>query len=171
MKREARRLKLARRQALLAEVSQRAAMLSLANALAEEARSETLASRSRDLVKIYEGKVAAQDAGSLAHKGQFAVAIGRLAHDAEQARADASQQALWQVEALGQAQTRARRQSEHLEQAQAVYVDARERLREEPQALRSPAGKRRLARNVQDDEQSKAPSPDHSSPDHSRTAP
>ncbi|MEM9311600.1 MAG: hypothetical protein AAGA34_09140 [Pseudomonadota bacterium] len=166
MKREARRLSLARRQTLLAEVSHRAAMLSLANALAEEARSQTLAERSRDLVRAYGGRSQANDGEALSQTGRFAAALGSLAHDAEQARADASQQATWHVEALGQAQTKARRQSERLEEARAAYQDAKERRLEEPHTGRAFADPRRLARDVHSNE----PDPPSAENGHARTA-
>ncbi|MEM1196376.1 MAG: hypothetical protein AAGH57_09760 [Pseudomonadota bacterium] len=148
MKREKRRLALARRQVLLAEVSERAAMLSLATALAEETRSATLAQRSRDLAKAYGGRPDARDGGALGQSGRFSAALGSLAHDAEQARDDASQQAAWHVEALGKAKTKARRQSERLEEARAALEQAQERRQDVPHLVRHSGDRRSLARNM-----------------------
>jgi len=152
MKREQRRLRLARRQALLADVSERAAMRSLADALHEEARSDTLAQRSRDLVTAYGGRSQAQDGAGLAETGRFSAALGTLAHDAEQARADASQQAQWQAQALGEAQTRARRQAERLDDAHTALRAAREKREHEASATASAISARALARNLQREE-------------------
>ncbi|MEO0872373.1 MAG: hypothetical protein AAFY19_10550 [Pseudomonadota bacterium] len=152
MKREQRRLRLARRQALLADVSQRAAMRSLADALVEEARSDTLAQRSRDLVTAYGGRSQAQDGAGLAEAGRFSAALGSLAHDAEQARADASEQAQWQAQALGEAQTRAQRQAERLDDARAALRDAREKREHQASAAASTSSARGLAHNLQSEE-------------------
>lgn len=142
---EKRRLRLAQRQALLAQVSQRAAMRSVADALSEETRSATLAERSRELVRVYGGRSQAADGAGLAQTGSFAVALGALAQDAEKGRADASEQTAWQMEALGKAQDRARRQSDRLESAKAQYRAARERRLA---ANAPPPAKAGLARKV-----------------------
>ncbi|MEM6858476.1 MAG: hypothetical protein AAF559_11445 [Pseudomonadota bacterium] len=151
MKRERRRLRLARRQALLADVSARAAMRSLANALHEEARSDALAQRSRDLVTAYGERPQAQDGAGLAEAGRFSAALGSLAHDAEQARADASQQAQWQAQALSEAQTRARRQAERLDDARAALHEAREKREHQATVAASASATRGLARNLHRD--------------------
>lgn len=101
MKREQRRLRLARRQNLIAQVGQRSAMRALADALSEEARSDALAKRSLDLARHYGEASEVRDGADLTHKGQFAAALGTLKAQAEQARADAAQQAQWQADALG----------------------------------------------------------------------
>ena len=132
MKRERRRLRLAKRQALLAEVSQRAAMRGLADALVQESRSAALAQRSRTLTRTYGGLAQAQDGASLHQSVPFAGALSSLATDAEAASADAAQQAEWQAQALGQAQSRARRQSEKLGDAVAAYKAAREKRDQDP---------------------------------------
>lgn len=149
MKREERRVKLARRQVMLAEVSQRAAMRSLADALSEEARSDTLARRSRELAAHYGGRAQGTDGAALAQNGRFAAALGSLAKNAQDALADASQQASWQVEALGKAQTRARRHSERLDTAMAAYRAAQDKRDTEPLLSASGQSPRRLARNMQ----------------------
>jgi len=121
--REKRRLKLAQRQALLAQVSQRTAMRALADAVSEEGRSESLAARSRDLVRRYSAADRSGDAQmpaeTLAQTGAFTAALAGLASDAEQSRADAAQQAQWQADALGKAQVKANRHAERLTKARA----------------------------------------------------
>ncbi|MEO0589871.1 MAG: hypothetical protein AAFZ11_04840 [Pseudomonadota bacterium] len=152
MKREQRRLRLARRQALLADVSQRAAMRSLADALLQETRSDTLAQRSRELITAYGARSPAKDGAGLTEAGRFSAALGNLAHDAQQALADAAQQAQWQAKALGQAQTRARRQAERLEDARAAFEAAREKRQNDASASASPIRVRGLARNLQNED-------------------
>lgn len=132
MKREKRAVRVARRQALLAEVSQSAAMRALADALAEEKRSAALAQRSRTLTSAYGGRSQAGDGATLAQTARFAGALAKLAADAEAARADALAQSQWQSEALGQAQTRARRQSERLESARVAFQSAQDRRENDP---------------------------------------
>ncbi|MEM7701665.1 MAG: hypothetical protein AAF251_06975 [Pseudomonadota bacterium] len=126
MKQERRRVRVARRQALLADVSQRAAMRGLADALAEENRSASLAERSRALTLTYGGRSHASDGARLEHSARFAGALAVIAQNAEAACADAKQQSEWQAEALNQAQTRARRYAERLAEAIAAYQYARE---------------------------------------------
>ncbi len=125
MKREKHRLRLARRQSLIAQVGQRTAMRALADALSEEARSEALAQRSRDLLRHYANINRARDGAGLAQSGQFAAALGTLSVQAEQARDDAQQQAQWQADALGKASTRADRQKERVEAAYAELQAAK----------------------------------------------
>lgn len=132
MKREERRVRLARRQALLAEVSQRAAMRSMADALAQEHRSAALAEHTKTLITAYGGRSNATDGASLAHNARFAASLASLAQNAEAARNDAAQQAVWQARALEQAQTRARRQSERLESAVTAFRAAQERRAHDP---------------------------------------
>ncbi len=159
MKREQRRLRLARRQNLIAQVGQRSAMRALADALSEEARSDALAKRSLDLARHYGEASEVRDGADLTHKGQFAAALGTLKAQAEQARADAAQQAQWQADALGQASTRADRQRERVEAAYAELQAAkaqREREMDVKSRTKGNAGLRkerghdaRLARKVQ----------------------
>lgn len=131
MNREERRVRVLKRQALLAQVSQRAAMRGLADALAEETRSATLAERSRDLTRVYGGRSRARDGAALEHATRFAGALAAVAQDARAALADAEQQTAWQVEALGQAQSRARRNAERLAEAVSAYQAAREQRENE----------------------------------------
>lgn len=149
MKREERRVRVARRQAMLAEIRQRAAMRGLADALAEETRSADLAQRSRALVRNYSGHTGPSDAAALSHAVAFTGALASLAGDAEAAREDAAQQAAWQAQALSEAQTRARRQSERLEGALADYRKARERCERDPAMAKSPRAQPGLAQLVQ----------------------
>ena len=146
MTREERRLRLARRQKLLAEVRQRNAMRSLADALAQEQRSAELADRSHELMRAYGGRRDAADAGALSQSGRFSNALGSLARDAERSLADATAQAKWEREALAKAQTRAERQAENLQRAVADLRGLKERRAEEDDAQGPPRG---LARNLQ----------------------
>ncbi|MEL6539817.1 MAG: hypothetical protein AAFQ34_00265 [Pseudomonadota bacterium] len=146
MKREKRRVRVARRQALLADVNRRAAMRGLADALAEESRSAALAERSLALTRAYGGRSQASDGARLEHAARFAGALAAMAQSAEAARADAKQQSEWQAEALGQAQCRARRHADRLAEAVAAYQSARELLANDDIENRSrPAGRSALA--------------------------
>ncbi len=153
MKREKRRVRLAKRQAMLADVSQRTAMRGLADALAEEDRSVALAQRSRALLQTNQGRSLAGKGDALSHAVAFTGALASLASDAEAAKADAVQQSEWQAQALGQAQTRARRHSERLDEAKAAYQTARERRESPPMAEPSAAQSQRLARLMQSETQ------------------
>lgn len=153
MKRERRRVRVAKRQKLLAEVSQRAAMRGLADALAEEYRSAALAERSRALVKSYSDRSHAVDGASVQHTVAFSGALASLASDAEAARADASQQREWQAQALGHAQARARRLSERFDEALSAYDTALAKRENDPATLGSAGSQKNLARPVQSDEQ------------------
>ena len=125
MTREQRRLRLARRQALLADVSHKAAIRSLADAVSQEARCTTLAERSRALLETYKRQGGSVDGAALAQSARFLAAFGNLSDDANKAQADARAQLAWQLEALGQAQDRAQRQSERVETAKADVLKAR----------------------------------------------
>jgi len=163
-------VRVAQRQALLADVSQRAAMRGLADALAEETRSASLAQRSRALTQSYGGRSQAQDGAGLEHAARFAGALARLANEAEAARADAVQQSDWQAQSLGQAQTRARRQAERLADAVTAYKNAKERRDHDPAqaatGAKSSGASKRLAHPVQGED----PKPLHAQTPSSRTA-
>lgn len=157
MTREQRRLRLAQRQHLLAEVSQNAAMRALADALAQENRSAALARRSRELAQGYGARGGICDGGALAQVVRFAAALATLSGQAEQARADASAQANWQLDALGTAQTRARRQSDRLAQAYAELATLREQRALEEEAAQTL--RKGLAHNLHDPLQNQSPDP------------
>ena len=153
MKREKRRIRLARRQALLAEACARAAMRGLADALEQEHRSRALAVRSLALVESYSGRPGAPDGAAVAHAVAFTGALARLANEADAARADAEQQAGWQAQALGEAQTRARRLLERLGEALSADRIEREKRHRDPAleafGARSGGTRQGLARLVQ----------------------
>ena len=88
MKREKRRVRLAKRQAMLADAGQRAAMRGLADALAQEHRSAALAQRSRALLQANQGRSLAGQGEALSHAVAFTGALASLANDAEAAKAD-----------------------------------------------------------------------------------
>ena len=133
MTRDERRLKVVQRQLTLARVGQREAMVSLADALAREQRSAQLADRSEALAADYARRAAGAEDGAraetLTQLGRFTGALGKLSREASEARADAGQQAQWQMEALGKAQTRARRLEEH-EKASQAKIRAQQAERE-----------------------------------------
>jgi hypothetical protein len=147
VKREQRKLRLVRRQAMLAGLSEREAMRSLAIALDEETRSAALKERSEGLARDYAARFAAGEgpsqASELAGLSRFAGALGLLARDAGRAHADATDQARWQVDALAAAQSRTRRLEEHLaaataelERSQAARAALEECLARELQSRR-----------------------------------
>jgi hypothetical protein len=131
---------------MLAEVSQRAAMRSLADALTQERRSAELAGRSHELMRAYGGRRDAADAGALSQTARFSNALGSLAREAERSLADASAQAKWEREALARAQSRAERQAERLQRALAELRGLKEQRAAEDD-VHAPA--RGLARNLQ----------------------
>ncbi len=130
MNREQRKLRLARRQAMLATLGEREAMHALATAIDEEARSAALKQRSQSLANDYSRRTASGegpgDAADLANLSRFTAALGMLARDAGRAHADAADQARWQADALAAAQSRARRLEDHVDAARAVLDHARE---------------------------------------------
>lgn len=146
MTREQRRLRLARRLAMLAQIEQRGAMRGLADALAEETRSETLKERSLVLSQSYNPQEGASLASALGERSAFASSLAKLASDAESARADAEAQAHWRMQQLSAAQTRAQRLSEHAEAARKAVVRQRERTAQHTASAPASSG---LARAVQ----------------------
>jgi len=168
MKREARRVRLARRQVLLARVSERTAMRSLAEALSEADRSEAIAVRSKALFEDYGARCGGGDGASLADLGRFSGALAALERDASKARDDAAQQASWQARTLSEAQTTAQRHNERLEKALGDYDRAREQraaIEQPPAPSRSVMPKQsRLARDVQGEVQQQLAERDEQSP-------
>ncbi len=113
-----RRMKLASRQLTLAKIARREAMASLADAVAEESRSAALSQRSRDLLKQYAKRSAAQDGQALRSNAGFVARLQEVADQAGKALNDASDQARWQVQTLAKAENRASRFGEQLDSAQ-----------------------------------------------------
>ncbi|MGB3471835.1 MAG: hypothetical protein WBA51_13520 [Erythrobacter sp.] len=130
----------------MAQISQRTAMRALADAVSEEGRSESLAVRSRDLVRHYSPAERSGDAQmlaqTLAQAGAFTAALAALASDAEKSRADAAQQAQWQADALGKAQVKANRHEERLTKARTELEASKARRDLDPAA--APNAERRI---------------------------
>lgn len=129
--RERRRLALASRQLMLAQIARRAAMGALADAVEEEARSAAVSERSRALLSAYGARGADGDAASFRNHAAFLHSLQAISQKAEQARQDASDQARWQLQTLAAAETRADRLEERREQAQRALRAVLDR-REQP---------------------------------------
>lgn len=129
--RERRRLALASRQLMLAQIARRAAMGALADAVDEEARSTEVSERSRALLRAYGERNAGVDAGALRNHSAFLHSLQGVAQQAEKARRDASDQASWQLRTLAAAETRADRLEERRERARRALQTVIER-REQP---------------------------------------
>jgi len=125
--REARRLALIEKQALIAEITRKQALRSLAEALEAETRSNTLAARSRALVGASAPVVGLTSGAGLAGRAGFTAALAQLATTAGSAASDAARQSQWQAEALATAENRARRLTERAAEARAALDAARAR--------------------------------------------
>jgi len=141
MEREARRLLLLRRQSLIAEVARKQALRGLAEALAAEARSHTLATRSRALVAASAPGAGPTTGAALQARAGFTAGLAQLAAHAGDAAVDAARQRAWQAESLTRAETRARRLTERVDNARAALTAA--------QAQREAARNLPLARKLQ----------------------
>lgn len=119
--REARRLALIRRQALIATVARRQALRGLADALEAEARSHALAARSRALVASSAPQPGATVGAVLAARAGFTAALAQLAGTADAAAGDATRQSEWQAESFAAAETRSRRLAEREAEARAAF--------------------------------------------------
>ncbi len=135
--REARRLALLERQRLIAEVGRKQALRGLSEALEAEARSHALAARSRALVASSAPGEGATSGAALQGRATFTAGLAQLAAQAGDAARDAARQSVWQAEALGLAETRARRLGEMTDAARTALAAAkakREAVRELPLA-------------------------------------
>jgi len=142
--REARRLALLERQRLIAEVGRKQALRGLAEALEAEARSHALAARSRALVAASAPGAGATIGAALQIRATFAAALAQLAAQAGDDARDAARQRVWQAEALGLAETRARRLAEMTDEARMALAAAkakREAARELPLARKLQSSK------------------------------
>lgn len=127
---EARRLALIRRQALIAKVARRQALVSLAEALDAETRSAALAERSRQLVAASTPKLGTMAADVFAARAVFTASLVQLAGNAADAATDAARQSAWQADTLAQAETRAKRLAEREGEARAALAAVRLRRAE-----------------------------------------
>lgn len=107
---EDRRLNIAKRQLMLAQIARREARYGLANALAEEERSEHIHDRSRALLDEYAKRITGKAAGSISQSLKanlaFVRSLQQMADDARGAHKDARDQAEWQIRALATAEAR-----------------------------------------------------------------
>ena len=117
LKKQQKRLKMARQQLKLADIARREAMAALADAVSNETRSAALADRSRDLIRDYAERDQAQTGQSLRANARFVQRLADIADQADRARKDASDQAVWQVQTLASAETRANRFEERMRDA------------------------------------------------------
>lgn len=154
---EDRRLKIARRQLMMAQIARREACYALANALGEEERSGQIHDRARSLLYEYEKRVAATNAGVLSHALQSNLAFVRtlqsMAEDAEQAHRDASDQARWQTQALARAETRLDAHETRVREEKHVLHNRREQRELTDQLVAGPDAKKNdrtsMARKLQ----------------------
>lgn len=126
-RREARRLAVIERQALLARIGRRNALASLSAALADEDASSALASRSRGMAEDYAWSGDMREGATLAERARFASALSGIAREAERARDDAARQAEWQAQALAASEQRMKRLQEHEVTARRAVEAAREK--------------------------------------------
>jgi hypothetical protein len=125
--REARRLALIERQAMIAGVARKQALRALAEAMEAEARSHALAARSRALVGA-SAPVPGETTGAvLGGRAAFTASLARLAATARDAAADAARQSVWQADTLARVETRSKRLAEREAEARAALDAARAR--------------------------------------------
>lgn len=122
--REKRRLKLMKRQATLAKIARREAMMSLAGTLDEESKSAALAKRSRELASDYGQRPVIGLAADLYQLSTIAGGLAILAKEAESARKDAREQADWQIGELARSEERLKRLEQRAKQAQQALKQA-----------------------------------------------
>lgn len=127
-------LQRAERQLMLARIARRDAMGSLAQSLAEEQRSASLADRSRMLAKGYATREGLDTGDALTQHKRFAGELAGLARQADQACSDASRQTEWQVDVLAKAEQRIERLGERAKLARLEHRHTQERLEREEQA-------------------------------------
>lgn len=148
-----RRLKIARRQLMLAQIARREARFALASALAEEERSSQIESRARNLLHEYERRAAKTDATSQSYALQANLAFVRslqtMADNAGEAHKDAKDQSAWQMQALAKAETRLDAYETRVGEERRALTDLRERRDPPPEVC----GSQGMARKLQDREQ------------------
>lgn len=140
---EDRRLKIAQRQLLLAQIARREARYGLANALAEEERSGQIQKRSRALLDEYAMRIQAHDGGSISQGLKanlaFVHSLQEMADNANSAHKDARDQAQWQIVELGAAEARMDAHQTRVDEEKRSLADLRSR-RDIPPDLTGSAG-------------------------------
>jgi hypothetical protein len=127
MKRDARRLALVQRQAMLARIARQQALRGLAEALEAEARSHALARKSRRLLGAIAARPGDTSGSALAERSAFAAGLAQLAGNAEAAAEDAVRQSAWAADTLARAETRSQRLAQREDEAHAALRAARDR--------------------------------------------
>lgn len=127
--REARRLALIERQALITKVARRQALRALADAIAAEEKSQLLASRSRYLAAASAPREGLTTGAALASRAGFTSGLEQLAVTAADAAVDAARVSAWQAEVLAETEARAKRLAERESEARAA-LDATKIRRE-----------------------------------------
>lgn len=125
--REARRLALVRRQALIAGTARIAALRVLADSLGEERHSQALASRARALAAAGQPQAGAATAGMVAARLAHGAGLHTLAKAADEARAAAATAGVRHAGALAQAEARIKRLTELETAANAAMAQNRAR--------------------------------------------
>lgn len=134
-------------------------MTSLASTLDEEAKSASLAERSREMAREYGQRAVTGIAADLHQLSALASGLASLAADADDARYDARQQAEWQVATLAETENRLKRLEERATEVRRAVRQAHDD-REQAHAQGAQSG---MARNLlsssrtQDRDQSRNP--------------
>lgn len=156
---EDKRLKIAKRQLMLAQIARREARFALANAIGEEERSADIHARAQQLLCEYEKRLDAIDGSAGSHALQSNLAFVRslqsMADNAGEAHKDARDQAQWQMQALAKAETRLDAHETKVGAEKRALGELRER-RDMPAELTGASGmarELRMARKLQSGEQ------------------
>ncbi|UAB78743.1 hypothetical protein INR77_03175 [Erythrobacter sp. SCSIO 43205] len=139
---EERRLKIAKRQLLLAQIARREARFALANAIAEEERSADIKARANELLSEYSrrsGEPTNVRLGqSLSRDLAFIHSLQKMSDTAAQAHEDAREQAAFQMRTLAAAETKMSAHEERVAGEKRALADLKAK-RELPSELTTPA--------------------------------
>lgn len=135
---EDRRLKLAKRQLLLAQIARREARMALANAIAEEDRSAAIQTRANDLLSEYAKRAGGADrvdlGQSLTRDLAFIRSLQSMCETAQGAHEDAREQAEFHMRTLAAAETKLGAHEERVVRESRALADLQAR-REVPPEL------------------------------------
>lgn len=135
---EDRRLKIAKRQKMLAQIAQREARFALAGALAEEDRSGQISERARTLLHEYERRIVGAPSDSHSQTLQSNLAFVRtlqtMVENAQEAHNDTRDQTHWQMQTLARAEARLSAHKTRTSEEQRALDNLRAR-RDVPQEL------------------------------------
>ena len=128
---EDRRLKLAKRQLLLAQIARREARMALANAIAEEDRSAAIQARANDLLTEYAKRAGGSGRADLGQSLTRDLALVRslqsMCETAQGAHDDAREQAEFQMRTLTAAETKLNAHEERVMRERRALDDLQER--------------------------------------------